>query len=156
MKRFKFSLEKILELRKYHERETEIDLGRAVGALTLIEKNIASVASETYRAWEERYSPEYGINELLTRDLYITRLETTREKLLQEAAKAEQKVEEKRGVYLEASRNRKVIDKIREKRETEYRRAMFVEETKELDDIANGAGARKRINGEIKGAEGLS
>jgi flagellar FliJ protein len=155
MKRFEFNLEKILELRKYHERETEIDLGRAVGALTLIENNIASVASETYRAWENRYSPEYSIKELITYDLYITRLDMAREKLLLEAAKAEQKVEEKRGIYLEASRNRKVIDKIREKRETEYRRAMLAEEAKEFDDIANSVKVRKMMNGEIEGSEGL-
>ncbi|MDR2094939.1 MAG: flagellar export protein FliJ [Treponema sp.] len=146
MKRFKFSLEKILELRKYRERETEIDLGRAVGVLTLIENDIASVAWETYRARENRYSTEYGIRELITYDLYITRLDMARERLQSEAAKAEQKVEEKRGIYLEASRDRKVIDKIREKRETEYRGAMLAEETKVLDDIANGARARKMVN----------
>ncbi|MDR1900750.1 MAG: flagellar export protein FliJ [Treponema sp.] len=148
MKRFKFNLEKILELRKYRERETEIDLGRAVGALSLIEKSIAAVASESYQARENRYSLQYSIKELITYDLYITRLDKARDKLLLDAAKAEQKVEEKRGIYLEASRDRKVIDKIREKREIEYRRDVFSEETKILDDIANGSKARKMLNGE--------
>jgi flagellar FliJ protein len=38
-------------------------------------------------------------------------------------------------LYLEASRELKVIDKLKEKRQQEYRKETFSAETKELDDI---------------------
>jgi len=66
---------------------------------------------------------------------YLLRLDYTKEQLLKEAALAEQKVEEAREEYLEASRERKVLDKLKEKRQKEYRKEIFTEETKVLDDL---------------------
>jgi flagellar FliJ protein len=62
-------------------------------------------------------------------------------------SKAELKVEAARTVYLEASRDRKVFDKLKEKRGAEYRKEMFAGETKVLDDISGGVRARAGISG---------
>jgi flagellar FliJ protein len=75
---------------------------------------------------------------------YLIRLHNTREQLLSEAAMAELKVEEAREVFLEASRERKVLDKLKEKRYKEYRKMALTEETKALDDIFAGR-ARRQI-----------
>jgi flagellar biosynthesis chaperone FliJ len=40
-----------------------------------------------------------------------------------------------------------VLDKLREKRKEDYRREMYAEETKNLDDISGGKEARNRISG---------
>ncbi|GHV65516.1 flagellar protein FliJ [Spirochaetia bacterium] len=145
MKRFRFSLEKILDLRKHREQETEIELGRAIGELTEIENRIKALAVEKTKAAKERFSLNNGAIEIQSYELYIMRLDQTRDRLMEEAAKAELKVEAARKVYLEASRDRKVFDKLKEKRETEYRKEMFAEETKVLDDISSGSRARKMI-----------
>jgi flagellar FliJ protein len=139
-------MEKVLSLRKYREQETKIDLGRAVGALAEIENNIRRTAESRLHAARERFSDGNGAADILAWDNYITRLDREAEKLMEDAAKAETIVEEKRGLYLEASRERKVIEKLKEKREKEYRREAFAEETKELDDIA-GAARAERIKG---------
>jgi flagellar FliJ protein len=68
-------------------------------------------------------------------DSYILRLEQEAERLTEEAAQAELVVEEKRNLYLEASRELKVMEKLKEKRAAEYRKEMFAAETKELDDM---------------------
>ncbi|GHV11553.1 hypothetical protein FACS189491_02970 [Spirochaetia bacterium] len=147
MKRFRFPLEKILDLRKHREQETEIELGRAIGELTEIENRIKALAVEKTKAARERFSPNNGVMEIQSYDLYIMRLDQTKDRLLEEAAKAELKVEAARTVYLEASRDRKVFDKLKEKRETEYRKEMFAGETKVLDDISGGVRARAGISG---------
>jgi flagellar FliJ protein len=67
---------------------------------------------------------------------YLLRLDNTKEDLLKDAAMAEQKVEEAREVFLEASRNKRVLDKLKEKKEKEYKSAQRAEENKILDDIA--------------------
>jgi flagellar FliJ protein len=147
MKRFHFSLEKVLELRKYREQETKIELGRAIGILSEIENNIKALALDRHRAAGERFARENSTADILAWDAYIMRLDQTRDKLLEDAAKAEQLVEEKRAVYIEASRDRKVIDTLKEKRQKEYRKERFAEEMRELDDVSGGARAREAARG---------
>ncbi|MDR1655891.1 MAG: flagellar export protein FliJ, partial [Treponema sp.] len=135
MRRFHFNLEKVLKFRKYRERETEIELGKAIAALTVIQNSLKENAANRHQAAGERFA-QADIRDIQYYDLYVQRLESEKEKLLREAAQAAIVIEEKRAVYLEASRDRKVLDKLREKREKEYRKTMLAEETKELDDIA--------------------
>jgi flagellar FliJ protein len=145
MKKFSFNLEKVLRLRMYRERETEIELGRAIGVLTDIENHIKNIALDRQRAATERFSPDHGVMEIINWDNYILRLDKETERLLEDAAKAELVVEEKRELYLEASRDRKVLDKLKEKRAQEYRKEIFAEETRSLDEIASGVKIRERI-----------
>jgi flagellar FliJ protein len=147
LKRFKFDLEKVLELRAYREREAEIELGKAIGALVEIEHKISALARERFRAADERFAPHRSAAEMRSYDLYILRLDKTRDRLLEAAAQAELKVAEVRELYLEASRDRKVLDKVKERRYTEYRKTASVEEIKVLDDISGGAPARAKASG---------
>jgi flagellar FliJ protein len=136
VKQFNFSLEKVLELRKYREQETEIELGRAMGELTAIEQDLKGLAEKRCLAAAGRFSPRNSAADIRNYELYILRLDVKKEELLEAAAKASQKVEEARLNYLEASRERKVMDKLREKRAAEYRRETLAGETKTLDDLA--------------------
>ena len=131
MKKFSFSLEKVLALRKYREQETEIELGRAVGVLTKIEQNIQFVTDERIRSGEECSGNSAMLRSYL---MYADRLDKEKIQLIKDAAVAEQKVDDARAVYLEASRDRKVLDNLKEKQEAEYRKFVLSEETKVLDD----------------------
>jgi flagellar FliJ protein len=144
MKKFKFGLEKILELRKYRERETEIVLGKAVGELNEIERKIADIAGERDRM--AQFIPQ-GTADILAFDRYMIRLDTTKASFLEKAAQAERVVEEAREVYKEASRDRKVLDNIKERRQKEYRDYVFAEEANALDDMASGKNARRLTAG---------
>ncbi|MDR3145987.1 MAG: flagellar export protein FliJ [Treponema sp.] len=147
MKRFSFDPEKILRLRRHREEEAEIALGRAVSALTAIEERIDAVARDRFRAMAERFAPGNGGAEILAHERYIQRLDAAREELLKEAALAELQVEEARAEYIEASRERKVLDKLKERRQREYRKALLAEEVRTLDDLSGGAVARNRVGG---------
>ncbi|MCL2762273.1 MAG: flagellar export protein FliJ [Treponema sp.] len=136
MKRFHFNLEKVLKLRQYHEQEAKNELGRAISILTTIENNITQNAIIRSQAVQQRFA---GINtsgavSMLSWNSYINRLEQEAERLLEEAARAELVVEEKRNLYMEASRELKIMEKLKEKKEKEYRKEMFAAETRELDD----------------------
>jgi flagellar FliJ protein len=147
LRRFAFKLEKILALRMNRERETEIELGRAVGALSALENRIKKVAEEKVRAAESRFDKAHGAGDIRSYENYILRLDKTRNALLEAAAGAELEVEKTREIYLEASRDRKIIDKLKERQEREYRTFMWREEVKVIDDIAGGSASRKRIAG---------
>ena len=135
MKSFAFNLEKILDLKEYNEDEAKIELGRAIGILTDLENRILVLGRERIRAAAAQFSP--GNNAALIQQymFYIIRLDNTKERLVKEAALAEIKVEEARQAYIEASRERNVLDKLKEKRQKEYKKEMLIAETKILDEI---------------------
>ena len=139
MKRFSFSLQKVLKLRKYTEEETKIALGQAIGALTAIENNIKETAVKRHHAATERFA---DAGEMTAWNNYIIRLDQQAQRLSEDAARAELVVEEKRALYLEASRELKAIEKLKAKREKEYRKEMFDYQTAEMDNLT---AARARI-----------
>ncbi|AEF84027.1 flagellar export protein FliJ [Treponema primitia ZAS-2] len=136
MRRFRFALQKVLELREHVEAEAKIELGRAMGALNLIEQRIKTVAEQRNNAVAERFAPGRDFSEMQNYERYIVRLDQTKEKLLKDASLAELDVAEKRDIYLEAARDRKVLDKVKERRTGEYRKEALAEENKELDEVA--------------------
>jgi flagellar FliJ protein len=137
MKAFAFGLEKVLNLRKYYESEAKLELGRAIGILAELESRILSLAKERARAAMAQFSSGNSALDIQHYMYYLLRLDYTKEQLLKEAAMAELKVEEAREAFLEASRERKVLDKIKDKRQKEYRKIMLTNETKTLDDISS-------------------
>jgi flagellar FliJ protein len=135
MKPFVFRLEKLLNLRKHYEDEAKIELGRAVGVLAELEGKIRALAAERVRAAAAQFQP--GNNAILIQQYmyYLIRLDNIKDQLLKEAAMAELKVEEAREAFIEASRERKVLDSLKEKKQKEYHKTKLNEETKVLDDI---------------------
>jgi flagellar FliJ protein len=148
MKRFRFSLEKVLKLRQYHEQEAKNELGRAIGILTGIENEIKHNALIYSQAMQERFTGIYAGNKnnisgndlvdgtisMMAWDNYINRLKQEAQHLMEEAAKAEIVVEEKRNLFFVASRELKVMENLKEKRKVEYRKEVFAAETREQDD----------------------
>jgi flagellar FliJ protein len=138
VKRFKFGLEKALELRQYREQEAKNELGKAIGILTGIENNIKLNAEKHAQAARERFTgiaaSESNALSMQAWDNYIMRLEQEAERLAEEAAKAEIAVEEKRNLYIESSRELKVMEKLKEKQEKEYRKETLAAAALEADD----------------------
>jgi len=146
MKPFAFRMEKLLELRKYREEEKKIELGKAIGVLAELENRIFTIVRERARAAEAQFSPGNSGAQIQQYMYYLLRLDNTREQLLKEAAMAELKVEEARNIFIEASKERKVLDKLKEKKFREYRKEMYAEEIKILDDISGSRPERLNSN----------
>ena len=132
MRRFKFNLEKILSLRKFKEEECKLALGQAVSFLNKIENDIKTTGLKRHNAVLQRFN-EPG--EIPSWDLYILRLEQETDKLLEQAAKAQLVVEQKRALYLEAQKDLKAIEKLKEKQQKEYRKEMLNHEMEEVDNL---------------------
>jgi flagellar FliJ protein len=137
MKKFNYKLEKLFELKSYREREAEIALGHAIGELTRIENEIKSIAAKRLDAAAQRFKSGSNADEIRYADLYIQRLDRTADKLMEDAAKAELKVSEARDNYIEASKEKKILEKLKEKKQKEYKKFVLSEEDKALDEIAN-------------------
>lgn len=134
MKRFKFNLEKVLQLRKFKEGECKLALGKAVSILNQIENEIKTTAIKRHNAASVRFN---DVNEITAWENYITRLDKTAETLAQHSARAQMAVEEKRALYLDALKDVKAIDKLKEKQRNEYRKEMLDLQMSEIDDITS-------------------
>ena len=139
MKAFSFGLEKVLNLREFYEDEAKIELGRAIGVLADLESRLFAVGRERVRAAAAQFAPGNSAAMIQQYMFYLIRLDNLQEQLLQDITVAEMKVEQAREAFLEASKERKVLDKLKDKQQKEYHKVVLTEETKTLDDIGTGA-----------------
>lgn len=148
MKRFKFSLEKILSLREFTEQQAETELGKAVSyrdSLNLQLQDIAILRHDGVLSKNDAKT----IFELQTVDNYLSSLDAKKEKILKELAQAEIIVEEKRKVYVEAHKNRIVLTKVKEKRQVEFKKEKLKQEDNELDDLINNKNNEKNLTRKV-------
>ena len=132
MKKFSFNLQKVLQLRKFREEECKMALGQAISALNEIENKLKETAIKHHNAALQRFTTPVQMS---VWDNYIIRLDQEAKRLEEQAAQAELVVEEKRAEYLEASKDLKAIEKLKEKRQKEYRKEMFDAQMAEADDL---------------------
>jgi len=99
MKRFSFRLEKLLNYRTFREKEAEINLGKANAARDAIQMELDTIALKRVRTGAERRQG-LSVSELLAIEHYITRLDTTKEQLLERLVLAEMEVEKAREKYM--------------------------------------------------------
>jgi flagellar FliJ protein len=144
VRRFRFNLEKLLEVRSFHERKAELVLAEKAGRCALLDNRLREVAEARVRTGREMFSAGRSLEDYRSAELYMIRLDRDRDRLVEELASAELEREEARSDYIEKRKSREVIDKIKERRQTEYYRLASREETKALDDLARSrsVGAR--------------
>lgn len=134
MKRFAFSMQKILDIREFTERQAQIELGRAVAEVNRINGELEAVAQEKHRMVKLDMK-NTSINEFLVYENYLKRLDITKERLLEELAAAQLVVDEKRAVFTEAMKQRKILSNLREKQYLQYKKDALKIEENAVDDM---------------------
>lgn len=134
MKRFSFSLQKILDIREFAERQAQIELGRAVAEVNRINSDLEAVAQEKLRMIHLKQQ-EMTLNDFVVRENYMKRLELTKERLLEELAAAQLVVDEKREIFAEALKQRKILSNLRDKQYAQYKKDALVAEDNAVDDM---------------------
>jgi flagellar FliJ protein len=151
MRRFQFRLERFLELRRWKEREWELKLAKVLGECLVLENRLRQIGEEIgsirLAAYTEPTAASGGagarvdIEAMTRRELFVQRLVRERERtqvLLEERRREMEKVRRR---YLEVSKERKVLDKLRERREREYYERQLDEEYRTVDDMNTSAAA---------------
>jgi flagellar FliJ protein len=145
MRRFRFRLERFLELKRYRERDRELALARVLGQHLLLRRRIAEIDGEVSGSYalSFRAGALIDIEAMAGRERYVQRLVRERERTQEALAAKTVELEEARARYLEASKERKVLDKLRERKETEYYEKANDEEFKSIDDLNTAASLRQ-------------
>lgn len=138
MKKFVFSLQKVLELREYEEDKAKLELGKAVAELERIKRLLQEVAQNRVKANHSRKDTT-DVIVLMNIENYIIGLDAKKEKLLEELTMAQMFFEEKRDLYTKAMQDREVLSKLKEKQLSEYKKEVLKEEENALDDIVKNS-----------------
>ena len=102
MRRFRFNLEKLLELRVFYERRAEMVLAEKAGRCAVLDARLARERRvQRSRTGREMFAAGRGLADYRAAELYIVRLDRDRDRLLEELAQAELEREEARAAYVE-------------------------------------------------------
>jgi flagellar FliJ protein len=140
-------LDRLLELRRYREREWELKLAAITGRCLLISQKIQQNRHSIVQTIRGRQMSggRLDLSLLYAAELYVSRLDHEIGTLERELEAREKEREEVNQKYLEVSRDRKVLEKLREKKEAGYYREQKKEEFKTADDITTGRSARVNV-----------
>jgi flagellar protein FliJ len=147
MRRFQFRLERFLDLRRWKEREWEIALSKILGECLLLENRITEIGTEIGASRLAVFTDgaRVDIAAMKRRELYVQRLVVERERTQATLVEKRREMEKVRAKYLEASKERKVLDKLKERRSSEYYDRQLDEEFKTLDDLSSSASAARGV-----------
>lgn len=134
MKKFDFSLDKVLSLRIFYEKQAEIALSRAVS-----ERDIAKLKIEDIDMKILEYSPIFSqdvdMSILLSAEDYIKGLKIRKLELEEKLISLEENVKVCIEKYREKSKDRKILERLKEKKLEEWKKAIDMEEIISIDEI---------------------
>ena len=136
MKRFDFSLERLLSLRIFYEKEAEIALQRATGERDIVKLEIKNIDAKVLES-SQLFSQDLSVVDLLAIENYVKGLKIKKLRLQEELIKLEKVVRECLLKYQDASKNRKILDKLKEKKIKEWKDDLNKEEMMIIDEIVS-------------------
>lgn len=136
MKRFEFSLNKLFDLRQFREKQAELQLGKALSHRDAVQALLDDVARKRVQASTSR-GETVAVEDLIAIERYVFRLDQRKEELFEELAAAELVLEKAREEFTLASRDRQVLEKLKDKKQAEWRKDYLSEEASMLDDLTS-------------------
>ena len=136
MKKFTYSLQKVLNLREFEESQAEIELGKAVSYAESLRRELKILAEKRLENSRKQFAV-MDITLMQQAEYYGSYLDLKKEELLTELTQAELAVEEKRKDFLVALQNRKTLESLKDKQFALYKKEIQRQEDVILDDIAN-------------------
>jgi flagellar FliJ protein len=138
MRRFVFSLQKVLEYRQRLEEQAIRAFAEAQAQLMHEQAVLHKLLIEREECLRRSHRRQHLSVELLAvEQTYLAALEERIEQQRQRVAEAEKVLEEKRQALIEAQRERKTLERLREKQYEEWRQEWLRTEQKALDELAN-------------------
>ncbi len=124
MKKFRFKLQTVLKYRRFLEerkkREFAIYLGKLNEAKNTMERLKIKLNETLISINRERTIKELDIVNIMLYESYLIKLKRLIEWKLIEIEQIREKLEEKRKAYIESSRDRKILDRLKEKEYSAY------------------------------------
>lgn len=141
MKKFVFSMQKILELREFEQRQAEIELGKANAEVARIQNELDSIAQKRIQTIKKfdtdtDFIVQAGIQS------YFFMLDQKKEKFLDEIVRAKIIADEKREIVRLAMQKVKVLEKLKENKFRQWKKDELKSEELAADDVVTSGRSR--------------
>jgi len=144
MARFIFKLDGVLEHRKHLERERQRDLAAVQQQMAILQAELKelndSMTVSTQDVRSNHLVGKLDLNLLAAHRRYVTATQRKAATLVQRMSRVQKQIDEARIALAEAAKQRKVIEKLRERYEARWREDQTKKEMSELDEIATRLG----------------
>lgn len=147
---FQFRLAPVLRLREATEEQRKQALAQALGERDALRERLAVVERERHRCHQRLIQEGAGIDfgERRLFGAYLDRLAGEAAAIAKEMDTAQSVVERRRRELADASRDRQVLERLRERRFTAYQKAEIRREQRTLDELAVIGFGRRRAEEE--------
>lgn len=135
MNNYKFSMEKILNLRESQEKEKMEKMAFVQNELLMQNKELEDLLHAEKLAREEQKKVT-NISDLKYKSMYCSKIKKDIQIQDKKIEKIRTKLDKKREDLISAQKDRKIMEKLKEKDKLKYITRIRQEEQKELDEIA--------------------
>ncbi|MBR4004787.1 MAG: flagellar export protein FliJ [Treponema sp.] len=142
MKKFSFSLQKILDLRNFELDQAQMELGKVNAQIANVNNQLKTIAAKKVHATKEADSLNDFSLHVQTQDYFIY-LDQKKEALLAELVQLEMIAEKKREVVREAMKKVKVLEKLKEKKYEAWKNEYQHQEELAVDDVVTSQSIQK-------------
>lgn len=142
MKKFNFSLQKVLDFREFEKKQAEAELGKALAEETKIQNTLDMIA-ESRASTVKAADSLTDINEIFAVQNYFRLLEQQKEQALVSLTEAKIITDEKRDVMREKMQKCRALENLRDARKSEWKKQNLKDEENAIDDIVTAKEAKK-------------
>ena len=144
MKKFSYSLQKILDLRNFELDQAQMELGKVNAQIANVNNQLKTVATQKFQATKQADSLNDFTLHVQTQDFYKD-LDQRKDALLGELVQLEMVAEQKREVVREAMKKAKVLEKLKEKKYEAWKNEFQKEEELAADDVVTSQSFQKIV-----------
>lgn len=140
MNRFRFRLESVLRFRGAKEDEKKREFGITLGKLKNEERkynDIVSSAESHDKLVEKTGKGKISVRSLISNFYYARHLDTAKAAQEKVIDSAQEITDEKRAELVEATKKKKVLDRLKDRKIEEHNKAELKEEQNYMDEIAS-------------------
>lgn len=151
MKKFVFPLETLLRVRRQHEDVAKRDFALALGRQSRAEEAVREIDRRTAEARAELAALQKGsvdVGKIVSYYRFLSGQEVRRRGALEELKKLEKATETERSKLVEARREKRVVEILKEKHYKRYLQEEDKREQKEIDDVVSTRAAARAMRGE--------
>lgn len=134
MKKFKYELQDILEIRLFEQEAAEAELAKALAVETQIQNELDQLAVR-YSAVKEQTKGSSDFQDVLSANQFYKFVDDRKEELFARMAEAKIVSEEKRSVLNEIMKKTEALKKLKELQLSEYKKLEALEEENEADEM---------------------
>ena len=135
-KAFKFELQDVLDYRNFEQEQAQNELAKALAVEAQINNQLQNIAAQFVNV-QSRMDTYTDFEDIAAGNRRKELLDSQKEQLLQELAKAKLVSDEKRAVLAEAMKKTTALEKLKEKQLEDWKEEEDRKESEMIDDLAN-------------------